>query len=151
MPEDVARHEKMVLERTVMWMTDSGDAEWIDPWGQEWFAAVSEARRVVRHKGDEAEACGLVLAGNDGRTRVVVRDNVSDQPGTFRFSVEECFNVAKAMESGSVLGVWHSHPAGHREPSAEDWMGQPFSVDMYIVVLEPDQALVLRFTDDDRP
>ena len=118
-------------ERHVAWLGEPLD----------WSAAVGAARTAVLHGGPEMEACGIVEDG-----KIIVKINVSRDPGTFAFSHKDCIAVYEAMESGSLEGIWHSHPRGHKAPSERDWLNHPRNVPLYIVVLEnATDATVLRF------
>lgn len=68
------------------------------------------------------EACGL-LFGADGVERASVTANVSDDPAR-RFEIDPGALIAalKAARAGgeTVIGYWHSHPAGDATPSATD-------------------------------
>lgn len=121
----------------------------------DWDVAIAVARHAIRTEGDEAEVCGyIVMDSMNGALmpRIIVVDNIAEKPGRFDMSAEDCFEVYEAMAEGCLVGVWHSHPNGSRQPSKRDWDNHPHGVDMYIVCIEsPSSAMVLRYCDDDRP
>jgi desampylase len=71
----------------------------------------------------EAEVCGLLL-GNDSRVETLVpARNVARDPAR-SFEIDPATLLAthrSARGAGQrVIGHWHSHPNGRREPSARD-------------------------------
>jgi proteasome lid subunit RPN8/RPN11 len=111
-----------------------------------WRDAIVASRNACLHD-PEREACGYIE-----QNTIITCVNVSREPGRFAFSSEEAWLAYEALEAGRLQGIWHSHPLGHKEPSAEDWINHPLSVPMYIVVLMGyTEACVMRFTDEDRP
>lgn len=71
----------------------------------------------------QAEVCGLLI-GVDGRVEcLVTARNVAADPAR-SFEIDPATLLAthrSAREDGQrVIGHWHSHPNGRREPSARD-------------------------------
>ncbi|MFB6125567.1 MAG: desampylase [Halanaeroarchaeum sp.] len=86
-------------------------------------------RAVLEHAREDAprEACGM-LSGRDGgdRTRVLTAyrtANVAETPRlTYRMDPDEQYATMATIEDHgqSVVGFYHSHPAGPDSPSATD-------------------------------
>lgn len=68
------------------------------------------------------EVCGI-LGGKNGKVaKVYLMKNVRPGPTTYEMDPEEQFRVMKDIrEAGlAMLGIFHSHPAGHAYPSSVD-------------------------------
>lgn len=84
---------------------------------------------ILEHADDDAplEACGILAGQHDGDRAVVqavyrVR-NVADAPRvTYAIDPEEQFRTMETIEAHgqSVVGFYHSHPAGPTGPSETD-------------------------------
>lgn len=117
----------------------------------DWSQAIDAAREAERMQGTDWEACGIIFRDSFG-VKIKVLENIAKGPGEFDISAEDCFDVYEWLAEGGLVGIWHSHPNGHRQPSQRDWDNHPQGVAMYIVVLESDEeAMVLRYDDDSRP
>ena len=71
----------------------------------------------------QEEACGLLLGHAECVTDICHSVNVAPFPDR-HFEVDPAQLIAahKAARSGgpAIIGVWHSHPNGHCQPSSED-------------------------------
>ena len=80
--------------------------------------AVSEAFSDPAH-----ECCGL-LGGRDGViTQIFPAANASATPATaYEIAPQEIFERVREMRAAGLelLGIYHSHPNGHNEPSPRD-------------------------------
>lgn len=103
--------------------------------------------------GRNVETVGMftVMPNTLGSVITEVLRNVGPA-GKFALSDGDAAQVYQCIEDGTLLGLWHTHPHGHRLPSAEDWAGHPHGVPMYIVSMEMDgELMVLRYDSSDRP
>lgn len=97
---------------------------------------------IVTHarQGDDEEVCG-VLGGTYGPTTSVVKSvhrtaNVADDPKSrYAIDPETYYEIANQVESAgeSIVGFYHSHPAGPASPSATDadraaWPGYSYVI-----------------------
>lgn len=73
-------------------------------------ASIADILKVIAARRHPAEACGVILR-NGG---VVEYPNVA--PGSKRHN----FDFSIDLEEVDVLAMWHSHPRGPEEPSADD-------------------------------
>lgn len=91
--------------------------------GVEVSAQALTAMRAAARAAHPREACGILL-GEDGRiTAAVVTRNVHATPQShFEIDPQALIDAHRAARGGglSVLGYFHSHPAGPPEPSATD-------------------------------
>lgn len=82
-----------------------------------------ETMRAAACAAHPREACGILL-GEDGRiTAAVVTRNIHATPQShFEIDPQALIDAHRAARGGgpSVLGYFHSHPAGPSEPSATD-------------------------------
>lgn len=91
------------------------------------------------------ESCGLVLNGMYQPCK-----NVADSPEkTFKIAPT---TVAKAMKSGTLDGVWHSHPEGMPNPSITDMEQQiatnvPWGVHVFDGGVEPNYLSTFTWGD----
>ena len=84
-----------------------------------------QAREILNHARAEApnEACGLLLGLGGAVTEIVRTRNEEPDPRTgFVVSPQDLFTALKRAddESLELVGVYHSHPAGHPIPSERD-------------------------------
>ncbi len=68
------------------------------------------------------EACGILAGAGDIVEKLYEMTNADNSPEHFTLVPEEHFKVVKDMRtwSGSMLAVYHSHPATPARPSEED-------------------------------
>ncbi|MFB6069791.1 MAG: desampylase [Halanaeroarchaeum sp.] len=117
-------------------------------------------RAIVAHAEDDAprEACG-VLAGRIADDTATVRtayptENVADAPRVaYVIDPEDQFEVMETIEAHdqSVVGFYHSHPAGPAGPSRTDAERATWPDRHYLVVSlarRPPTLDAWRFTDD---
>ncbi len=90
------------------------------------FAIFSTAaQQIVAHAAGEAprEACGLLLGQGERVEQAIPAANVADDPLT-AFEIDPALLLRahrEARDGGlAILGWYHSHPNGRRDPSAED-------------------------------
>ena len=98
---------------------------------------------IVRqaYRGDETEICGI-LSGSHGADRSVVESvhettNVADVPEVrYYIDPEEQLAVTETVEDAgeSVVGFYHSHPAGPAEPSETDVDRATWPDHSYVIV-----------------
>lgn len=84
-----------------------------------------QARDILEHARAEApnEACGLLLGKAGAVTEVVRSRNEDPDPRTgFVVSPRDLFAVLNRADQEDIelVGVYHSHPAGHPIPSERD-------------------------------
>lgn len=92
------------------------------------------------YEGADEEVCG-VLAGEYGDAESVVHEvyqaeNVADTPQIrYALDPEEQFEITESLEDTgmSVVGFYHSHPAGPVQPSQTDadratWSGYSYAI-----------------------
>lgn len=87
-------------------------------------ASLDDALTAAMRKHAEAcypnEACGLIL-GDGKKAEFVAAENVSQEPrGQFLIDHE---TYRRAVDSGRLLAIWHSHPDSSGEPSELDRAG----------------------------
>ena len=88
---------------------------------------VLDAVRQAARAAAPQEACGLLLGRNESRRIVlsayVPSPNIADDP-TRRFEVDPAIRLRLQRETRdggeSMVGLYHSHPAGAAAPSATD-------------------------------
>ena len=124
-----------------------------------WEELNHRAHAARRMHGKHAEIAGVFYQCKrwglheeqtfDLHTRVLYTG--SGRSGRFHFSDVEVQWIYELLDAGLLLGIWHSHPAGHREPSEADWSGHPRGVPMYIICLEGNKTTIHCYTDEDRP
>lgn len=98
---------------------------------------------VLEHAQDDIprEACGI-LAGRRSDDRWLVQralrlENVATTPRiTYAFDPEEQFAVMETLEEHgqSVVGFYHSHPAGPQRPSETDHDRATWTDHYYLIV-----------------
>jgi proteasome lid subunit RPN8/RPN11 len=84
-----------------------------------------QARSILDHVRADApnEACGLLLGGGGAVTEILRARNEDPAPRTgFVVSPNDLFAALNRAEQGNLelVGVYHSHPAGHAIPSERD-------------------------------
>ena len=98
---------------------------------------------IVDHArdGTPEEVCGVLAGttdGDRGRVEGVVRaENAAAHPWTtYRMDPEELFAIVEGVEDRdrAVVGFYHSHPAGPREPSRTDVARATWTDHVYLIV-----------------
>jgi proteasome lid subunit RPN8/RPN11 len=115
---------------------------------------LTEIGSVTAMFGRQAEACGYFMTCEvEDEIHTFALENVNAmESGKFALHDDDCLLMAELIEQRMLLGLWHSHPNGRREPSPEDWAGHPHGVPMYIVSCESvGEYMIMRYTDEDRP
>lgn len=81
------------------------------------------AKTLVIASDDENEVCGWMIGKGDKVTEIVMLRNEKPSPYYFEVSAESAGKVvADAWERKlDVIGVIHSHPQNHPNPSATDF------------------------------
>jgi proteasome lid subunit RPN8/RPN11 len=84
----------------------------------------TELQQVIDHciAGLPNEACGI-LAGNDNRVeKIYCMTNAKPGPASYEMDAAEQFRVMKDIRASgrSMVGMFHSHPAGQAYPSSVD-------------------------------
>lgn len=116
----------------------------------DWVHIEDQFRTAMDLLGRHHEVVGAFLDGGQGMMTYVLGNRGA--AGKFILPAEDARFVAQAIEDGDLLGLWHTHPLGHRYPSPADWSGHPRGIPMYIVSVESDtEFMVLRFDDSNRP
>ena len=144
------------------WPTPGDDTN--DQEAKAWMWACAVAWEAVHEDGPDTEVCGYVERVHDNHPQVRINTiqvaNVAEETGEFAFDDATIAKVYELWDADDLLGIWHSHPRGMREPSILDWEGHPRGVPMFIVVLDLDsdgpaaddcRAEVWRYEDSDRP
>ncbi|HYA86362.1 MAG TPA: M67 family metallopeptidase [Nitrospirota bacterium] len=84
----------------------------------------SDVERIIDHctAGLPDEACGILAGKNNKVEKIYFMTNAKPGPAYYEMNAEEQFRVMKDIrESGRVMvGLFHSHPAGHAYPSRMD-------------------------------
>ncbi len=111
----------------------------------DWRFIEDEFRADMDLHGRSRETVGIFIQGEQGiETEVLVNEG---REGKFLLSSIEAVYVYQHIEAGTLLGVWHTHPHGQRNPSEADWAGHPAGVPMYIVSVESsDTFMVMKYT-----
>jgi proteasome lid subunit RPN8/RPN11 len=101
----------------------------------------------------QEECCGL-LAGRSGViTRACPATNAAeDTSKAYEIAPEELFRLVREIRSAglTLLGIYHSHPAGENRPSARDIERAYYPAAAYFIVLpqtdasEPVRAFSIR-------
>jgi [CysO sulfur-carrier protein]-S-L-cysteine hydrolase len=84
----------------------------------------SDLQKIIEHCAAACphEACGILGGTEDKVEKVYLMKNARPGPTTYEMDPEEQFRVMKDIrEAGlAMLGMFHSHPAGHAYPSSVD-------------------------------
>lgn len=81
------------------------------------------ADKLVIASEDENEVCGLMFGKDNIVSEITMVRNEKPSPVYFEFSSMKAGEVIfSAMQKGlKLIGVWHSHPNNHPNPSMTDY------------------------------
>ena len=86
------------------------------------------AGKLVIASEDENETCGLMIGKGNIVHEIVMMRNEQPSPVYFAVSAEKAGDIIMYAKSKGlkVIGVFHSHPNNHPQPSAtdHDYMGE---------------------------